>query len=257
MTAPQLPRYQQIVEDLLDRIERGDLAPGDRFPSERALSEEFEVNRRTLRNSLDVLERRGLVERRQGSGTFVTSPRFERKAAEFFPFTEGIRHRGHEPGSHIISLQRLPASPSVAERLELDARDEVWRFHRLRSVNGEPFLVETFPLPTKLAPEMDTFDLNDRSVYDVLYHEYGVTVQDAQLSLEAIAISEFEAELLRVPIGSPAMLERHLAFDTTGRPVDYGYDVYRGDRVRFITDSATLPQDIEEYAPSRLARTPW
>ena len=75
---------------------------------------------------------------------------------------------------------------------------------------------------------MDTFDLSDRSVYDVLEHEYGVAIENAQLSLEAIAMSEFEAELLRVPIGSPAMLERHLAFDTTGRPVDYGYDVYQG-----------------------------
>ena len=256
MTSAQLPRYQQIVEALLDRIEKGDLAPGDRLPSERALSEEFDVNRRTLRNALAVMERRGMVERRQGAGTFVTNPRFERKAGEFFPFTEGIRHRGFEPGSLIVSLQKLPASPAVAERLQLKSDSEVWRFHRLRSVNEEPFLVETFSLPSALAPEIDQFDLSDRSVYDVLEHEYGVVIDSAELSLEAVAISEFEAELLRVPIGSPAILERHLAYDTTGRPVDYGYDVYRGDRVRFVTDSATLPQDIPEYDRSRLA-TQW
>ena len=242
-----LPRYLQIVEELLARIEGGDLAPADRLPPERALSVEFSVNRRTLRHALDVLERRGLIERRQGAGTFVANPRFERKAAEFFPFTEGVRHRGFEPGSQIISLQRLPVSPLVAEELELTEADEIWRFYRLRSLNREPFLVETFSLPAALVPEIDKFDLNDRSVYDVMENEYGVVVQRAQLSLEAVAISEFEAELLRVPIGSPAILERHLAFDTTGRPVDYGYDVYRGDRVRFVTDSATLPEDIPEY----------
>ena len=252
MTDRAFPRYLQIVEELLDRIEKSELSPGDRLPSERALSEEFTVNRRTLRHALSVLDRRGIVERRQGAGTFVTSPRFERKAAEFFPFTEGVRHRGHEPGSLIISLQRLPASPSVAEQLDLTETDDVWRFHRLRSVNGEPFLVETFSLPYLIAPEIDTFDLSERSVYHVLENEYAVVIDKAQLSLEAVAISEFEAELLRVPIGSPAMLERHVAFDTDRRPVDYGYDVYRGDRVRFITDSATLPQDIPEYDRSRL-----
>ena len=251
MTTGRLPRYLEIVEEIVDRIERGDLAPTDRLASERSLSEEFSVNRRTLRHALDVLQQRGLVERRQGAGTFVASPRFERKAAEFFPFTEGVRHRGFEPGSQIISLQRLPVSPSVAEKLELTDADEVWRFHRLRTVNGEPLLVETFSLPAAMAPEMDTFDLSARSVYDVLDNEYGVTVEHARLSIEAVAISEFEAELLRVPIGSPAMLERHLAFDTSGRPVDYGYDVYRGDRVRFITDSATLPADIPAYARSQ------
>ena len=247
MTTGTLPLYLQIVEELLDRMERGDLTPTDRLPPERSLAEEFSVNRRTLRHALDVLQQRGLIERRQGAGTFVASPRFERKAAEFFPFTEGIRHRGFEPGSQIISLQRLLVSPSVAEKLELTDGDEVWRFHRLRSVNGEPLLVETFSLPATMAPEMDSFDLSERSVYDVLETEYGVVVGHARLSLEAVAISEFEAELLRVPIGSPAILERHLAFDTTGRPVDYGYDVYRGDRVRFVTDSATLPQDIPAY----------
>ena len=163
MTAGALPRYLQIVEELLDRMERGDLAPTDRLPPERSLSEEFSVNRRTLRHALDVLEQGGLIERRQGAGTFVASPRFERKAAEFFPFTEGIRHRGFEPGSRIISLQRLAVSPSVAEQLELTDADLAWRFHRWRSVNGEPFLVETFSLPATLAPEIDTFDLNERS----------------------------------------------------------------------------------------------
>ena len=183
MTSTPLPRYQQIVEELLDQIERGELAAGDRLPSERSLSEHFDVNRRTLRNALDVLQRRGLVERRQGAGTFVTSPRFERKAAEFFPFTEGIRHRGFEPGSKIISLQKLPASPSVAEQLELAEKDKVWRFHRLRSINGEPFLVETFSLPAAIAPAINEFDLSDRSVYDVLEHEYGVIIEMARLSL--------------------------------------------------------------------------
>ena len=63
MTTGALPLYLQIVEDLLDRMERGDLAPTDRLPSERSLAEEFSVNRRTLRHALDVLEQRGLVER--------------------------------------------------------------------------------------------------------------------------------------------------------------------------------------------------
>lgn len=106
-----------------------------------------------------------------------------------------------------------------------------------------------------MAPEIDTFDLSDRSVYDVMEREYGVVVEKAQLRLEAVAISEFEAELLRCRIGAPAMLERHLALDTTGCPVDYGYDVYRGDRVRFTTDSATLPQEVPGNDRTHLPRS--
>ena len=73
MTAARLPIYMQIVDVLLDRVEQGVVAPGDRLAPERTLAAEFGVNRRTVRQALDVLAQRGLVERRQGSGTF--SPR--------------------------------------------------------------------------------------------------------------------------------------------------------------------------------------
>ncbi len=257
MTASTVPVYLQIVEELLGRIERGDLAPGDRLPSERDLAETFGVNRRTLRDALDVLDRRGLVDRRRGAGTFVAEPRFERTAAEFFPFTEGIRHRGFEPGSKIIAVDRIPADPRVAEQLQLTPDEEVYRFHRLRLVNRAPFLLETFSLPASLTPGIDRYDLAARSVYDIMEKEFGVVVVGARLSLEAVAMSEFEAQWLQMAIGSPAMLERHLAFDDQGRPVDYGYDVYRGDRVRFVTDAATLPQNLPKYDRASLGSARW
>lgn len=257
MTAATIPRYLQIVEELLGRIERGDLAAGDRLPSERDLAEILGVNRSTLRNALEVLARRGLVERRRGAGTFVAEPRLERTAAEFFPFTEGIRHRGFEPGSQVIAVDRIPADPRVAEQLQLAPAEDVFRFHRLRSVNRAPFLLETFSLPAALTPDIDGYDLAARSVYDIMANEFGVVVVGAKLSLEAVAMSEFEAQWLQMPVGAPAMLERHLAFDDGGRPVDYGYDVYRGDRVRFVTDAATLPQDLREYDRASPGSTRW
>lgn len=90
------------------------------------------------------------------------------------------------------------------------------------------------------------------SVYDGREHANGAVVGKAHLSLEAVTISEFEAELLHCQIGAPAMLERHLAVDTAGRSVDHGCDSYRDERARFIADSATLAQDIpnrEDHFP--------
>lgn len=240
MTVTRLPVYMQIVDVLLDRIEQGEVAAGDRLAPERSLAADFGVNRRTVRQALDVLARRGLVERRQGSGTFVSEPRIERGAAELFHFTEGIRERGFAAGSRVLNLERVPASPLIAEKLELSTGADVYRCHRLRSVNGQPVLVETFALPADLVPGFTNFDLSVRSVYEVLRAEYDIHVESARQSLEAVALSEFEAEWLNVSPGTPAMLERRQTFDRRGRPVDYGTDLYRGDRVRFVTDAATV-----------------
>jgi GntR family transcriptional regulator, transcriptional repressor for pyruvate dehydrogenase complex len=58
--------YQRIVEQVEDALARGDLAPGQRLPSERELVAQFEVSRSTVREALRVLESNGVVRSRPG-----------------------------------------------------------------------------------------------------------------------------------------------------------------------------------------------
>jgi len=256
VTAPRIPVYMQVADSLVERIEQDGWAPGHRMAPERALAEEFGVNRRTVRQALGVLERRGLVERRQGSGTFISAPRLERGASEFFHFTDGIRQRGFAAGSRVLNFERMVPSRLVADELELAPGAEVYRCHRLRTVNGLPVVIEVFSVPAGLVEGFDRFDFGERSVYETMRTEYGINVEHARLSLEAVTLSEIEAHWLGAEPGAPAMLERRLSFDDTGRPVDVGTDLYRGDRVRFVTDAATVavPVGLDEVAAGRPAR---
>jgi DNA-binding GntR family transcriptional regulator len=67
-------RYRQVIEDLTRRIEDGEWAPGARLPSETELTEEYGVSRTTVRKAKDDLAVSGLIEIRQGLGTYVASP---------------------------------------------------------------------------------------------------------------------------------------------------------------------------------------
>lgn len=58
--------YERVVQEIEDAIQRGDLSPGDRLPSERAMMEQFAVSRSTIREALRVLEHDGLVRSRGG-----------------------------------------------------------------------------------------------------------------------------------------------------------------------------------------------
>lgn len=64
----------QIVQQIEQTICAGTLTVGQRLPSERALAKQFGVSRMTLRRAMQLLESRGLVETRSGSGTFVVRP---------------------------------------------------------------------------------------------------------------------------------------------------------------------------------------
>src|SRR3990172_5374396 len=63
--------YRQIADILIKRIRAGQYSPGERLPSDRALSAEFGHNRHTVRRALDVVEEQKLITRQQGKGTFV------------------------------------------------------------------------------------------------------------------------------------------------------------------------------------------
>ncbi|HLH69387.1 MAG TPA: FadR/GntR family transcriptional regulator [Candidatus Dormibacteraeota bacterium] len=65
--------YHEIVAQLRELIAQGRIKPGDRLPPERELAELFRASRNSVRDALRVLEQMGLIESRQGDGTYVRS----------------------------------------------------------------------------------------------------------------------------------------------------------------------------------------
>ncbi len=65
--------YEDIVSQIRELIADGRLKSGDRLPSERELSEMFQVSRASVREAIRALESMGLIEIRSGEGTYIAS----------------------------------------------------------------------------------------------------------------------------------------------------------------------------------------
>lgn len=232
-----IPLYIQIADRLISQIESGELASGDRLPPERDLSEELGVNRMTLRRALGVLEAEGMVVRKHGVGTFIGSPKIDRQMDVVFRFTRGMQNRGYTPGAQIISLDRILIDAGLARELEIKVSSPAYKILRLRYLNQEPVMLESYIIPGERFRGLDGFDLEKRSIYEVMETEFSVKIARARQSFEPVVASTFEAELLDVWVGAPLMLEKRISFDQSGTPVEYGKDRYRGDRFRFITEA--------------------
>ncbi len=130
------PKYLQIANYIRDQILRGDLRPGDEVPSERQLAADWKVSRPTAARSLEALSHQGLVEKRQGSGTYVRSLEVNRRARELYG---RARQTGkiYTPGEYavITSAGWIEAPDHVAEALGLvkDRR----AVHRRRVTNNQ------------------------------------------------------------------------------------------------------------------------
>ena len=69
----QVPLAQQVMNIVMDRIKSGVYPAGSQLPPEDVLGSQLGVSRTTIRGALDVLVARGIVNRRHGAGTFVSS----------------------------------------------------------------------------------------------------------------------------------------------------------------------------------------
>ena len=69
-----MPLYHQLAEIISERIRSGEYPPGQAIPSETALARQYHIGRPTVRQAMDVLVHKNLIQRRRGAGTFVQSP---------------------------------------------------------------------------------------------------------------------------------------------------------------------------------------
>ncbi|MCJ7534256.1 MAG: GntR family transcriptional regulator [Anaerolineales bacterium] len=232
-----VPRYVQIADSLLDQIETGELAPGTRLPPERTLSELFDVNRVTLRRALGRLEAQGLIIRKHGEGNFIAEPKIERQTERLVSFTNAKQQRGLLPGAKVIEIDQRPVEAAIAKQLDVPVLTPVFHMLRLRMANQEPVMLEQLWVPVQYFPQLESHDLNNRSVYEIMETEYGISITRTQRSLEPVIATKFEAELLGINTGAPLMLERRLGFDQNANCIEFGKDLYRGDRFRFVPAS--------------------
>ena len=102
--------YEDIVSQIRAMIDRGELAVGDKLPPERRLAEMFSVSRNTVREAIRALAEQGLVESRQGAGTFVSQADHGRDFADTFA---GAILRGQPELREIFEIRKI-MEPEIA-----------------------------------------------------------------------------------------------------------------------------------------------
>ncbi len=240
-----------VRERLLDLVE--ELPLGAALPGERTLAPRLGVSRMTLRSAIDELVRRGLLERRQGSGTVVASHRTSAvPPLRMVSFTQDMRSRGLVPGSRTLSLQTAPAGPRIARRLAVSPETPVHTALRLRLADDVPMALETLYVPAALVPSLDADGLERVGLYGLLA-EHGATPTGGTQSVEPTVLEAEEARLLDVPLHSPAFLFERSAHDRGGRPLEFVRSLFRGDRYTLVAE-LVLPEPAPVPAP-RAART--
>jgi len=166
-THTSVPRFMQLTDLLQREILGGQYLPGDRLPPESQLAAELGVAVGTLRKALAELESRSVVERRQGSGTYVSKQDSlaEADRAAIYQFFRLERFDGGGlPGATVLNVD-LVACPDTARLLGEDARSKHWRIRRIRTLDQAPVAAEQICIASRHAKQLDPNTLSE-SLYE-------------------------------------------------------------------------------------------
>jgi GntR family transcriptional regulator len=212
-TGAGVPLHRQLFLVLHDEIAHDILAPGDMLPTEQALCDQFGVSRITVRRALAHLAEAGLIERRQGVGSFVR----ERIPSPDTPSSlEELRRTRFETEVEVIDLDVRPVPRVIAG--QLGSTEQCLRVVRLRRErpSGEPLTVTEAWLPVDLAEVITEAALSRAPLHRLLSHA-GVVPDQTRNEITAEVAGPRNAQLLDTAIGSALLRINRLNF-FGGRP---------------------------------------
>jgi GntR family transcriptional regulator len=235
---------RRIADDLRAKIECGDLAAGDKLPSERDLAARYGTARNTARDAIGILQSEGLVIAHHGRGVYVRprlplmrlgANRYSRKLrAEtgLSPFRIEVTKQGRTPRAECRSVTREHPPADVANRLALDPEaSEVVRRENWYYADDVPMQVGVTYIPVDVAgdsPLATEKTLGPGSIY-ARFEDLGYPITRIREEISARMPNPEESTGLAIPPGVPVIEVLHTSFDDQRQPFEVTRFVMRAD----------------------------
>lgn len=231
-----LPKYLVVVDDLRQKIQRGELLPDQQLPNEDILAAQYNVSRGTLRKAIEILQHDGLVRKEHGNGTFISAPRPTLGSFAIIDFDQMARARNRQPATRTLTFADVNANARQAERLQVKIGDPLIHIVQLRLMDHMTVAYEERYLPRALCPSLTHEDVLTHPVHWLLVERYQIPLARLSLNIEPGMLPRPYFEAFQVSGAVPVFLVERLSFtERRGElipAVDYSA-IYRADEYYF------------------------
>jgi GntR family transcriptional regulator, phosphonate transport system regulatory protein len=234
----RLALWSAIANTLRREIAEEVYRPGDKLPTEAALSARFGVNRHTIRQAIASLAKAGIVHSRRGAGVFVASRPAEYPLGRRVRFHQNIAATGRTPSRRITRAETRPCLPREAEALGLAAGDAVHVIEGISLADGQPLAAFRSVMPAARLPGLLAALEKTASVTAALAACGVADYTRASTRITAKLAAPLMAVALQVPVGAAVLRSVAVNVDADGMAVEYGTTWFAGDRV-----TLTVAQD--------------
>lgn len=199
------PKYVEIENKITEAIKSGKYPEGSELPSENEMINYFGVSRITIRRVADDLYRAGYIEKHQGKRGFVRSLQRVQELTTISSYTEEILRQGMKPLRKIISSGLRLCNSNEQQILNLDKVEAVFYMERIIYADDQPLCYTCTALPYNLFRDIENYNFEQKSLYDVIEHVYQVKITHSTLKLKAVTANKQIAQYLDIDKDVPLL----------------------------------------------------
>ncbi|WP_201581909.1 UTRA domain-containing protein [Psychrobacter glacincola] len=253
-----IPAYQRIKNAILDNIHSGKWQAGNAISTEMALAKEFGVSRMTVNRALKELSEERVLERRQGSGTFVAQQQFNHTFVEVRNIAQDLKSANRDYQAQVVSKRILMAAmlddelrrkfdiDEVAESSNTSANTTImddstgadsssdvavlYEVKIIHFADGQPIQFEERWVDAQKVPEFIEQDFSVVNTSDYLIAKS--PLERGSYTIRALAAPDEIAALLQIAPQSPTLVLRRQTY-SAGRVLTFVKMWHAGDRYQF------------------------
>jgi GntR family transcriptional regulator len=229
------PLHRQLATLLESAIRSGVLKPGDRLPSEAALTKRYGVSRITLRQAVGALVEKQILVRKQGKGTFVTRPTVQHDLRRLHGLLGSLFSQAEGATAQLLryELRRPPADIADLFRLPDDAK--ALALARLYLIDGRPVAVtDTWLVPEIAAVPRVKAELI--STEDMLAAT-GIRIASTRVAIRAVAAGARLGRLLKTSARTPLLEFDRKVFGSDGAAKQIGHIWLCSERYQLVSST--------------------
>ena len=229
-----VPLRAQVEELLRKLVRRPEYQNGALLPDETRLAAQLGISRGTVRTSITKLVQEGIVERKAGVGTWVSTRQAESGIRAWRSFTREMAAKGITVENFKVEYNLVEPSPSAAQALQLTMASRVWCLNRIRGWKGQPVLQTISWFHPRLG--LKGTEKFEKPLYEVIEAVSGMQPHHAREEFSATPGDARMARVLAVTKDTPLLLRRHTVFDPGNRPFEYAEIRYVSSRFELTLD---------------------
>ncbi len=225
------PLWKQISKTLAGDIEQGRYHPGQFLPTEKLLSEQFAVNRHTIRRAIKDLQSHGVVLTRQGRGTVVRDRPFDYLMTRRTRFSENMHINKARSHSHFLYGDIIPAPENAALALGVKPGARIQYVEMYGEADGKKLFVSSGYFPVQGLDGLIELFARVGSLTKVFAH-MGVTDFFRRESRISCRLPQAdESRILQLEPEQCVLVVEYVNVTAAGKPIEFGVTRFAGDRI--------------------------